>query len=105
MATWTGDRSVDPHMPIETFPLHFEGCEHVPNIPLVHNSDHSLCYLCHPELHDRPVTGKCPECTSEAASRAECLTGIQIGGVQRAKFQRAKRAQRVCNCCFFFLMV
>jgi len=49
-------------MPIETFPLHFEGCEHVLRIPLVHNSDDSRCYLCHPELRDRPVTGKCPEC-------------------------------------------
>src|ERR1700723_4743673 len=49
-------RSRTPHMPIETFPLHFEGCEHVLNIPLVHNSDHSRCYLCHPELRDRPVT-------------------------------------------------
>jgi hypothetical protein len=56
-------------MPIETFPLHFEGCEHVLRIPLVHNSDDSRCYLCHPELRDRPVTGKCPECISEAARR------------------------------------
>jgi hypothetical protein len=54
-------------MPFETFPLHFEGCEHVLNIPLLHNPDHSLCYLCRPELRDRPVTGKCPECISEAA--------------------------------------
>jgi len=54
-------------MPMEMFPLHFEGCEHVLNIPLVHNSDDSRCYLCHPELRDRPVTGKCPECISEAA--------------------------------------
>jgi hypothetical protein len=56
-------------MHIETFPLHFEGCEHVLNIPLLHNPDHSRCYLCHPELRDRPVTGKCPECISEAARR------------------------------------
>lgn len=32
-----------------------------------HNSGDSRCYLCHPELSDRPVTGKCPECISEAA--------------------------------------
>jgi hypothetical protein len=54
-------------MPIETFPLHFEGCEHVLNIPLLHNPDHRICYVCHPELRDDPVSGKCPECISEAA--------------------------------------
>jgi hypothetical protein len=54
-------------MSTETFPLHFEGCEHVLNIPLLHNPDPSRCYLCRPELRDRPVTGKCPECISEAA--------------------------------------
>jgi len=26
-------------MSTETFPLHFEGCEHVLNIPLLHNPD------------------------------------------------------------------
>jgi len=43
-------------MSTETFPLHFEGCEHVLNIPLLHNPDPSRCYLCRPELRDRPVT-------------------------------------------------
>jgi hypothetical protein len=76
-------------MPMETFPLHFEGCEHVLNIPLVHNSDDSRCYLCHPELRDHPVTGKCPGMHKRGGARAECLMGIPIGMVQRAEFQRA----------------
>ena len=35
-------RSRNPNMPMEAFPLHFERCENVLNIPLVHNSDDSL---------------------------------------------------------------
>jgi hypothetical protein len=47
-------------MPYETFDLRFEKCE----IPLLHNSDDSLCYICHPELRDRPLPGKCQKCIS-----------------------------------------
>jgi hypothetical protein len=51
-------------MPYETFDLRFEKCEHIQKIPLQHNADDSQCYICHPELRDRPLPGKCPECMS-----------------------------------------
>jgi hypothetical protein len=52
-------------MPRETFDLHFEQCDHLIKIPLLHDAgDHSLCYICHPELRDRPLSGRCPKCIS-----------------------------------------
>ena len=59
-------------MPRETFPLHFEGCEHVLNIPLLHNPDHSRCYLCHPEL--RIVTClESPKCMGEPERESKAI--------------------------------
>jgi hypothetical protein len=52
-------------MPRETFDLHFQQCDHLIKIPLLHNpGDHSLCYICHPELRDRPLPGRGPKCIS-----------------------------------------
>jgi hypothetical protein len=33
-------------------------------IPLLHNQDDSRCFVCHPELRDQPMSGKCPACVS-----------------------------------------
>jgi hypothetical protein len=53
-------------MSYETFELRFEGCKHTMKIPLLHNSDDSRCFICHPELRDKPMSGKCPACVGAA---------------------------------------
>jgi hypothetical protein len=53
-------------MPHETFELRFDGCGHTRKTPLQHDEDDDKCYVCHPELRDVPVPGKCPACTSAA---------------------------------------
>jgi hypothetical protein len=50
----------------ETFEMRFEGCNHTMKIPLLHNQDDSRCFICHPELRDQPMSGKCPACVSAA---------------------------------------
>jgi hypothetical protein len=52
--------------PYETLELRFEGCGHIMKIPLLHNPDDSKCFICHPELRDRPMSGKCPKCIGDA---------------------------------------
>jgi len=59
----------ESHMPVETFPLQ-----------LVHSSDDMRCYLCHPKLRDRPVSGKCAKCISEAA----CGRGVSFAASETA---------------------
>jgi hypothetical protein len=45
------------------FDLHFTDCPHVSKIPLGHGADcKTHCYICLPELRDRPSPGKCFEC-------------------------------------------
>lgn len=49
-----------------TFTIHFEGCGHNHEMPPPHyhntSNDHSECFLCHPEVADRPWKGECPAC-------------------------------------------
>lgn len=66
------DRAASPlqsPMAYETFPLRFEGCERVVNVPLIHSSHRVTCYVCQPELRDKPVAGKCPNCISKNIDR------------------------------------
>jgi hypothetical protein len=58
-------------MPYETFDLRFEKCEHVLKIPLIHNIDDSRCFICRPELRDRPLPGKCPKCMGAPPLKSE----------------------------------
>jgi hypothetical protein len=58
-------------MSYETFELRSEGCNHTMKIPLLHNADDSLCYICHPELRDRPLPGKCQKCISAERSQED----------------------------------
>jgi hypothetical protein len=51
-------------MSYETFELRFEDCNHTMKMPLLRNEDDSHCFVCHPELRDRPAHGKCPACVS-----------------------------------------
>lgn len=59
-------------MRTKTIELRFEGCGHKQRIPLFHNPDESRCFICRPELRDRPLPGKCPGCVS-AAERAKSV--------------------------------
>jgi hypothetical protein len=45
-----------------TFQLQFLGCGHVLTLPLLHSANHQHCYVCQPELRDRPEPGLCPRC-------------------------------------------
>ena len=42
--------------------VRFEGCDHAITIPLLHSAGHVNCFLCQPELLDRPLKGKFPAC-------------------------------------------
>ena len=53
-------------MSYEMFEIRFESCGHTLRIPLLHKEDDRRCYICHPELRDRPAPGKCPACVSAA---------------------------------------
>ncbi len=66
-------------MPYETFPLRFEECGHVLNAPLLHNANanHEGCFVCHPELRDVPVGGKCPECVNAAFFKRIFLSEVE----------------------------
>jgi hypothetical protein len=49
-------------MAYETFPLRFEGCGHVLDVPLQHSPNHNHCFVCQPDLRDVPAPGECPPC-------------------------------------------
>jgi len=42
----------------------FADCGHTRAIPLQHSAsdNHAHCFLCHPELRNRPIPGRCPSC-------------------------------------------
>lgn len=48
----------------ETITLRFRECIHVVTLDPMHNptDNHAQCYVCHPELLNIPLPGKCPEC-------------------------------------------
>ena len=56
-------------MPYETLDLRFEKCEHTLKIPLLHNSDDSRCFICHPELEESSPDWKVPEVYESAGAR------------------------------------
>lgn len=56
------------------FELRFEGCGHVLRIPLMHAAGHVNCFVCRPELRDRPAPGCCPQCQHEKNERGAPAT-------------------------------
>ena len=48
--------------------LRFRDCPHIVQAPALHDpaDNHSQCFVCHPELCERPLPGKCPKCTVKA---------------------------------------
>jgi rubrerythrin len=52
---------------IKTIELRFIDCGHVIKIEnTLHNADHDHCFVCHPELADNPIPGRCPSCRVHA---------------------------------------
>jgi hypothetical protein len=48
------------------FDLKFQDCPHICKIPLSHGADCTLhCFVCHPEMRDKPYPGKCPSCMAK----------------------------------------
>lgn len=56
------------NMHVRSVELRFEDCPHIVEAPALHNplNNHAECYVCHPELCERPVPGKCPKCLVKA---------------------------------------
>jgi hypothetical protein len=50
-----------------TFTAHFTDCAHNVEIPLVHSAGHKACFLCQPDLRQKPMPGLCPSCYAEKA--------------------------------------
>ena len=47
------------------FELRFEGCPHTVTLPLVHGADcKKHCFICMPELRERPFPGVCSKCAT-----------------------------------------
>jgi hypothetical protein len=52
--------NTNPSSPLY-FELKFQGCPHTSQIPLSHGADCKFhCFVCMPELRERPFPGVCP---------------------------------------------